>query len=150
MSEARGENAALQRRLEETSGEAEKLSLQLAEVTGNAATNATSATKRNEALQKMVNLLEADLDRRQRQLKETEDRLSRLEKEHESYKVVRFMPNPKQHLATLLVVQVRAQSVLRQSKEAEENEAAAKAKQQEVAALERLVQSLNEKIADLK
>ncbi len=45
---------------------------------------------------------------------------------------------------------MRAQSVLRQAKETEESKAATKAKQQEVSALERLVQSLNEKIEDLK
>ncbi len=56
LSEARGEAAAAQRRLEEASREGERVSCQLAEVSGNAASNAASLTKRNEALQKMVGL----------------------------------------------------------------------------------------------
>ncbi len=45
---------------------------------------------------------------------------------------------------------MRAHSVLRQAKDAEDVKAEARAKQQETAALERMVQSLNEKISDLK
>ncbi len=131
LSAARGENSALQRRLEESSLEGERVSCQLAEVTGAAASNAASLTKRCESLQRMTSLLEADLERRRGQLAETEGRLRRLEREHEQYKV-------------------RAQSVLRRAKEEDDTEAADRAKRQEVAAIERMVQSLHEKIADLK
>ncbi len=44
----------LERDLDLKRGEGEKLALQLAEISGNAMTNAKSLTSRNESLQKMV------------------------------------------------------------------------------------------------
>lgn len=54
MSELKANNSSLHSRLEEASSEKERLSCQVADVSGNAATNAAAMAKRNEALQKMV------------------------------------------------------------------------------------------------
>lgn len=129
LSEVKGENIVLKSRVEEIAGENEKLACQLSEMTGKAANNAQSLTKRNEALQKMVTLLESDLDRKGQTLKDTEERLEKLEKEFDGYKV-------------------RAQSVLKKAKVSEPNEGQAKVS--EVIALERVVQELNDKISELK
>jgi hypothetical protein len=47
----------LERELDLKRGEGEKLALQLAEISGNAMTNAKSLTSRNESLQKMVTVI---------------------------------------------------------------------------------------------
>jgi chromosome segregation ATPase len=75
-----------------------------------------------------VQLLETELDRKKKTLLETEEKLSALEKEHEGYKV-------------------RAQSVLRQAKETDTKLGS---KSQELMTLERMVQSLNEKIESMR
>lgn len=72
--------------------------------------------------------MEADIDRKKKSLTEAEDKIATLTKEYESYKI-------------------RAASVLRQSKESENQSGS---KSQEVVSLERLVQSLNEKINELR
>ena len=99
--------------------EKEKLSCELAEMSGSALNNEQSLKSRNESLGKMVHLLESHLEREK-------EKLAGMEKEFESYKV-------------------RAQSVLRKEKES-----VAGAKAQEVAVLERLTQSLNEKITEIR
>ena len=97
----------------------EKLSCELAEMSGSALTNEQSLKSRNENLNKMVHLLESNLNREK-------SKLEGLEKEFESYKV-------------------RAQSVLRKEKDS-----VLGAKSQEIGVLERLTQSLNEKITELR
>jgi hypothetical protein len=57
LSEARGENSALQQRLETVSADVEANACKLAEVTGSAAASSLAMTKRNESLQKMVTFL---------------------------------------------------------------------------------------------
>ncbi len=132
--------------------EKERLGCQVADVSGNAAANATAMATRNEALQKMVinslarlksalntnralqvRLLETDLDRKKRDLSGTEERLSSLEKEYEGYKV-------------------RAASVLRKAKEeSRDGDAERQAgKEAEIKALEREVDALNQKILDMR
>ena len=109
----------LQKESERCKLEKEKLSCELAEISGRNLNNEQSLKSRNESLEKMVHLLESKLER-------TKEKLEAIEKEFESYKV-------------------RAQSVLRKEKES-----VVGAKAQEVAALERLTQSLNEKITELR
>lgn len=75
-----------------------------------------------------VVLLEEDMDRKAISLKEMEAKLQQTEKDYENYKV-------------------RAQSVL---KHAREHDAATAEKSQEILSLERHVQSLNEKISDMR
>ena len=108
--------------------ENEKLSWQLSEVSGTALHSETTLKCRNESLQKMVHLLEADLDRKRASVEELEGKLQGMEQEFDSYKV-------------------RAQSVLRQVKE---KDSAIGAKAQELATLERVVSGLNEKISDMR
>jgi len=108
----------LQKESERCKLEKEKLSCELAEISGRNLNNEQSLKSRNESLEKMVHLLESQLER-------TKEKLEAIEKEFESYKI-------------------RAQSVLRKEKES-----VVGAKAQEVAALERLTQSLNEKITEL-
>ncbi|TRY67564.1 hypothetical protein TCAL_02305 [Tigriopus californicus] len=127
MSEVRGENLCLQQRVDDLASTNEKINNQLSDLSGNAASNSQALTKRNEALQKMVNILEGEIDRKKTSLAEAEDKIATLTKDYESYKV-------------------RAASVLRQSKESESQMGN---KSQEVLSLERLVQSLNEKINEL-
>ena len=109
----------LQKESEQSKLEKEKLSCELAEISGRNLNNEQSLKSRNESLQKMVHLLESESER-------TKEKLEGIEKEFESYKV-------------------RAQSVLRKEKES-----VVGAQVQEVAALERLTQSLNEKITELR
>ena len=54
ISELRGESAALQARVEKLSSENMRVSCEMSEVSGSAASNMQALTKRNEALQKMV------------------------------------------------------------------------------------------------
>ena len=54
MSESKGELSSMSKRLETLSTDNEKLTFQLAEMSGTAANNAQTLTKRNESLQKMV------------------------------------------------------------------------------------------------
>ncbi len=75
-----------------------------------------------------MTLLETDLGRKAKSYEEVQEKLASVEKEFESYKV-------------------RAQSVLKQSKE---QDTAIGAKAQELATLERMNQSLNEKIGNMK
>ena len=76
----------------------------------------------------MVHLLETELDRKKALNEALEGKVLHSEQEFEQYKV-------------------RAQSVLRQAKE---KDSAIGVKAQELASLERVVQNLNEKIADLR
>lgn len=78
---------ALTRRLESVSAEKERLSCELSDVSGHAASSAQTLNKRVESLQKMVGLLEADLERRKAALQEAEEKAARLEKDYEGYKV---------------------------------------------------------------
>ena len=87
LQEAKADHSVMLRKLEETTAENEKLKCEVSDVSGTAAASASALTKRSEALQKMVHLLESDLDRKAQSLKETEARLSDLEKEYEGYKV---------------------------------------------------------------
>ena len=123
MKQEKGEKAEellnLQQETERCKLEKEKLSCELAEISGRNLNNEAGLKSRNESLQKMVHLLESQLEREK-------GKLEGIEKEFESYKV-------------------RAQSVLRKEKES-----VVGAKAQEVAALERLTQSLNEKITGLR
>ena len=54
ISELRGESQALQQRVEKLSNENMRVSCEMSEVSGSAASNMQALTKRNEALQKMV------------------------------------------------------------------------------------------------
>jgi len=56
LSAARGDNAALQQRLEAAFADAEAGACKLAEITGSAAASSLAMTKRNEALQRMVGI----------------------------------------------------------------------------------------------
>jgi chromosome segregation ATPase len=104
------------------------LSCQLAEISGTAVASEKTLQSRNESLQKMVHLLEAELDRKNETKEDLEKKLTIVESEFDSYKI-------------------RAQSVLRQ---ANEKDTAIGAKALELASLERVVQSLNEKISDMR
>ena len=95
---------------------------------GHALNTEKSLQTRNESLQKMVHLLETELDRKKALNEALEGKVLHSEQEFEQYKV-------------------RAQSVLRQAKE---KDSAIGVKAQELASLERVVQNLNEKIADLR
>lgn len=154
LSEANGEMASIQKKLESINALNEDLTCQLADLSGNAASKTETLTKRNESLQKMVRprcrsgfsflpsfvlsffsffilpqmqLLETDKGRRERQISELEAKLSQTCQEYESYKV-------------------RAQNILKQSKESEVE----KKQQSEILTLERTVECLNERINDLK
>lgn len=78
-------------------------------------------------------MLESDLDRKKRSFAESEDRISELEREYEGYKV-------------------RAASVLRKAKEEDANreKRGADGKSQELMAIERVVESMNQKIVDMR
>ena len=114
--------------MDQTRSENEKLSCQLADMSGHSLKTEKSLQSRNESLQKMVHLLETELDRKKSLNAELEQKATLIEQDFEQYKV-------------------RAQSVLRQVKE---KDSAIGAKAQELASLERVVQNLNEKIADLR
>lgn len=126
--ESRGQWEAINGEVEELRSQNEKLSCQLSEMSGSALQSQTSLKARNESLQKMVHLLQTDLDRIKASLAESDSKRLEMEQDFDSYKV-------------------RAQSVLRQAKE---KDSAIGAKTQEVKSLERVVQTLNEKISDMR
>lgn len=127
-SESKCEFDALVKEMDKLRSDNEKLACELAEISGSAVHAEKTLKSRNESLQKMVHLLEADLDRKKATIEELEGKLSGLEQDFDSYKV-------------------RAQSVLRQAKE---KDTTIGAKAQELASLERVNQNLNEKIADMR
>ena len=75
------------RDLEAVKSAKEKLSLQLAEISGNALTQSQSQSERNDNLTKMVSALESEVARRKGQAAEAEGKLAKVEKEFQSYKV---------------------------------------------------------------
>ena len=57
LQEARADNSVMQRKVEETTTENEKLKCEVSDLSGTAAASASAMTKRSEALQKMVSAL---------------------------------------------------------------------------------------------
>ena len=89
-SEARATKAeleAISQEVDQCRGQNEKLTLQLGEMTGSACQNEKTLKSRNESLQKMVQLLETDLDQKNAKLAEMEQKWQNLDQEFESYKV---------------------------------------------------------------
>lgn len=127
-SESKCEFEALVKEMGKLRSDNDKLISELAEISGSAVHAEKTLKSRNESLQKMVHLLESDLDRKKVTIEELEAKLGVIEQEFDSYKI-------------------RAQSVLRQAKE---KDTTIGAKAQELASLDRVIQSLNEKIADMR
>ena len=79
--------SSLSKELESVKSAKEKLSLELAEISGNALTQFQSQSERNDNLTKMVTTLESEVARRKGQVTEAEEKPASIEKEFQSYKV---------------------------------------------------------------
>ena len=87
LSTSLSEVSSLSKDLETVKSAKEKLSLELAEISGNALTQSQSQAERNDNLTKMVSALESEVARRKGQAAEAEGKLAAVEKEFHSYKV---------------------------------------------------------------